>query len=132
MDAKEFLTLYGKCCDRIKFDRRRMKETESLVRTLNSRSADSYKLGYRYMLDAESDAIVCLKQAAERALMSSGCTDIEKKVLYERYISQKKWSEIAGDLLYSFQHLNRLERSGLKKINVPMEFRDRTMEELLK
>lgn len=132
MDAKEFLTLYGKCRERIDFDRRRMKETANLVRTLNSRGADSYKLGYQYMLDAESDALVQLKISAERAVMCSSCSDTEKEVLYQRYILQRKWSDISKDMLYSFQHLNRIERSGLKKVRVPIEFRDRTTAELMK
>lgn len=132
MEAKEFLTLYGKCCERIAFDRQRMKETENLVRTLNSRGAGSYKQGYQFMLDAEADALVQLKSSAERAVMCSSCSDMEKEVLYQRYILQKKWSDISKEMLYSFQHLNRIERSGLKKVRVPVEFRDRTVSDLLK
>lgn len=119
MTAKEFLSQYGVAVKRIKLNKERMLNTEQTAKETDRRSFYGYASDYQDRLYGENEELVKLKISIELAVEKCPCTETEREVLYRRFILCEKWEKIAGEMLYSLQHLHRLEKSALTKVRVP-------------
>ncbi|MCI5905629.1 MAG: hypothetical protein MRZ61_10865 [Oscillospiraceae bacterium] len=119
MTAKEFLSQYGVAVKRIKLNRERMLNAERTAEETGRRSFYGYVSDYQDRLYGENEELIKLKISIELAVEKCPCTETEREVLYRRFILCEKWGEIADEMLYSLQHLHRLEKSALAKVRVP-------------
>lgn len=119
MTAKEFLSQYGVAVKRIKLNRERMLNAERTAEETGRRCFYGYVSDYQDRLYGENEELIKLKISIELAVEKCPCTETEREVLYRRFILCEKWGEIADEMLYSLQHLHRLEKSALAKVRVP-------------
>ena len=119
MTAKEFLSQYGVAVKRIKLNNERMLNAERTAKETDRRSFYGYVSDYQDRLYDENEDLINLKMSIEREVGICPCTEMEREVLYRRFILCEKWEKIAGEMLYSLQHLHRLEKSALTKVRVP-------------
>ena len=122
MTAKDFLTLYKADEKKVLQNRSRMLSAERRAWEICSRNYFEYTSEFEDRLWAENEELACEMAEVEKAvgrLSDGNC----RQVLWERYISGKKWVEIAEEMLYSEQHIHRLHKKALGLIIVPMKYR---------
>lgn len=75
---------------------------------------------YQDLLYEENERLIAKKFAIELAIERCHCSETEREVMYRRYILSEKWSEISDAMMYSIQHLHRLNKKALKKVVIPL------------
>ena len=121
MTAKDFLTLYKADEKRVLENRSRMLSAERRAWEICSRNYFEYTSDFEDSLWAENEELACEMAEVEKAvgrLADGNC----RQVLWERYISGKKWTEIAEEMCYSEQHIHRLHQKALRLVVVPMKY----------
>ncbi|MCD7731678.1 MAG: hypothetical protein LUI05_09335 [Oscillospiraceae bacterium] len=119
MEAKEFLLQYMDALRRIELNRKRIESTEHIAAEVCRRNFYAYASEFQDKIYEENEELIKLKISIELAIERCPCSETEREVLYRRFILGEKWEQVAGDMLYSVQHLHRLENSALKKVKVP-------------
>lgn len=122
MTAKEFLTLYKADEKKVLQNRSLMLSAERKAWEICTRNYFEYISEFEDKLWAENEELACEMSEVEKAVgrLPNGNS---KQVLWERYISGKKWAEIAEEMCYSEQHIHRLHNKALELIVVPMKYR---------
>lgn len=72
--------------------------------------------GYSSSLCEENEELIKLRVSIEKSIDNSSCNAVERAVLRKRYIESKTWEQISQELLYSVQHLHRLNKAALGKV----------------
>ena len=121
MNGYEFLSQYIPVCERIRMNKESMLRAEKRSAEFGGK-AEKWAGDYQDRLYSETEELIKLRYLIENTVERCFCTENERKVLYKRYIQGKKWTEIADEMLYSLQHLHRLNVSALKKIRIPSEW----------
>lgn len=123
MTAKDFLTLYKKAENKILFNRQQINKAEHKAWEIYSRSYFIYSADYEDRLWKENERLVELMLDIERAI--DKISDIkEKEVLRRRYIDGKSWIELADELCYSVQHIQRIHKKALERLVLPLEYKN--------
>ncbi|MBQ8826318.1 MAG: hypothetical protein IJ007_04430 [Oscillospiraceae bacterium] len=121
MNGYDFLSQYIPVCERIRLNKESMLRAEHRSSELGGK-AEKWSSDYQDRLYAETEELIKLRYVMENCVERCRCSETEREVLFKRYIQGKKWTEIAAEMLYSLQHLHRLNVSALKKIKVPSEW----------
>lgn len=123
MTAKEFLSLYKANMEKIRQNRSRMISAERRAWEICSRNYFEYTSEFEDKLWEENEELAREMVDVERAIeqLSDGNC---KQVLCKRYISGKKWSEIAEEMCYSEQHIHRLHQKALNQLILPLRYRN--------
>lgn len=124
MDQKEFLSQYGIIAGRIKLNKIKISDTENQLKEHFFRGAENCLSDYQDKLYLENEELYKLRYAIEKAVDNCWGSETEHEILTRRYIFCEKWYDIADEMNYSLQHIHRLHNSALKKINVPLEYKD--------
>ncbi|MBQ8781556.1 MAG: hypothetical protein IJZ72_07795 [Oscillospiraceae bacterium] len=121
MNGHDFLSQYKAVTKRIELNRESMLRAEKRARELGGK-AEQWASDYQDRLYEETEELIKLRYMIENAVACCRCSENERNVLFKRYIQGKKWTEIADEMLYSVQHLHRLNRSALLKVIVPCKW----------
>ena len=122
MTAREFLALHQTDEKKLMQNRSLMISAERRAWEICSRSYFEYTSEFEDRLWAENEELS--REMAEVENAVGQITDEKcREVLWERYISGKKWTEIAEKMLYSEQHIHRLHQRALKMVVIPMDHR---------
>ena len=100
MTSKEFLSQY-----------------KAVVRLIAVNEEIMKRDGYSASICEENEELIKLRVSIEKAIDNSSCNALERAILRKRYIEGKTWEKISNELLYSVQHLHRLNRAALGKIS---------------
>ncbi len=119
MTQSEFLLQYKDVIVRIKLNREKMLKAEREARECMSSKMCVYLSEYQDRLYEETEELIKLKYAIELAVERCPCSETERQLLYRRYILCEKWTDISAEMLYSIQHLHRLNNKVLKLIKMP-------------
>lgn len=121
MTAEEFLKLYKKAEYQILFNRQQMIKTERRAWGIYSRSYFIYSADYEDRLWEENERLAGVLSDIEQAV-SRLSDKRERKVLWLRYIDGKNWSELADEMCYSIQHIQRIHKKALEKLDIPLKY----------
>lgn len=122
MTAKDFLALYKADEKKLLQNRSKMLSAERRAWEICSRSYFEYTSEFEDKLWSENEELAREMAEVEKAverLSGGNC----REVLWKRYISGKKWAEIAEEMCYSEQHLHRLHQKALEMVVLPTEYR---------
>lgn len=122
MTAKDFLELYKADEKKLVQNRSLMLSAERRAWEICSRSYFEYTSEFEDKLWSENEGLAREMAEVEKAIerLSDGNC---REVLWERYISGKKWAEIAEEMCYSEQHLHRLHNKALELVVLPTGYR---------
>ena len=109
---------------RIKLNKIKISDTENQIKEHFFRGAENCLSDYQDKLYLENEELYKLRYAIEKAVDNCWGSETEHEILTRRYIFCEKWYDIADEMNYSLQHIHRLHNSALKKINVPLEYKD--------
>ena len=73
-------------------------------------------------IDAEVDKLVELRREIERTIASVP-SDVQRQVLEQRYLNQKKWEQIAVDMRIDLRWIYRLHGRALKNLTIESHYR---------
>ena len=120
MTIKEYLSYYNNFSSKIRLNRDKIASAEALrnefvfVPRIQNDISD-----YQDRLYEDTENLVRIRFQIEHFINNCPCTDTEKEVLQRRYILSQTWESISEIMLYSVQHLHRIEAKALKKIHMP-------------
>lgn len=120
MTRLEFLSQYEIIKKRIKLNREYILKAEREAMECGSMKLNEITSRYQDLLYEENERLIAKKFAIELAIERCPCSETEREVLYRRYILSEKWTEIAEAMMYSIQHLHRLNNKALKKVVIPL------------
>lgn len=120
MTQSEFLSQYEIIKKRIKLNREYILKAEREAVECGSRKLYEAVSRYQDLLYEENERLIAKKFAIELAIERCPCSETEREVMYRRYILSEKWSEISDAMMYSIQHLHRLNNKALKKVVIPL------------
>ena len=118
LNGHDFLSLYDDVTKRIELNRESMLRAERRAAGMGEK-AEKWAADYQDKLYEENEELIRIRYMIESAINNCRCSETERCVLFKRYIQGQKWKVIADEMLYSVQHLHRLNRSALMKVIVP-------------
>lgn len=116
MTAKEFLASYTNAKEKIIHNRRQIASAERRAWEICSAKYFSDTSKFEDRLWEENEELFARMAKIERTIDRLE-SEKYRQLLFLRYIEGKKWSDIAETMCYSVQHIHRMHKLALGKLD---------------